>query len=57
MSKQACIEELNGDGEVEFIDLRIFAENWLWEKGQVLSQLNNKKGEVMRLCPFSYKLL
>jgi hypothetical protein len=29
---QMCIEDLTNDGIVNFADISIFAENWLWEK-------------------------
>ena len=30
MVEQLCIEDLNGNGVVEFADLDMFAEDWLW---------------------------
>lgn len=32
MVEEGCIEDLSGNGVVEFADLAIFAENWLWHK-------------------------
>jgi len=29
---EVCIEDLNDKGVVDFADLRIFAENWLWQR-------------------------
>jgi hypothetical protein len=30
--EQICIEDLTNDGKVNFADISIFAENWLWKK-------------------------
>jgi hypothetical protein len=30
--RQTCIEDLTNDGMVNFADISIFVENWLWEK-------------------------
>jgi hypothetical protein len=32
MLEQKCIEDLNGNGVVDYADLDIFAEHWLWQK-------------------------
>lgn len=31
-AKEFCIEDLTNNGEVDFADLRMFAENWLWQQ-------------------------
>jgi hypothetical protein len=31
-AKESCIEDLTNNGEVDFADLRMFAENWLWQR-------------------------
>jgi hypothetical protein len=31
-AKEFCIQDLTNNGVVEFADLRIFAENWLWQR-------------------------
>ena len=31
-AKEFCIEDLTNNGEVDSADLRIFAENWLWQR-------------------------
>lgn len=32
LAEEACIEDLTGNGVVDFADLLIFAENWLWRR-------------------------
>jgi hypothetical protein len=31
-AKESCIYDLVTDGVVDFMDLRLFADNWLWQR-------------------------
>jgi len=31
-SNEVCIQDLTNNGMIDFADLDVFAENWLWQK-------------------------